>query len=434
MKINALSRGGQFLSIALLLFFAALDCSAQTEKTVSELNKEVDNYVRNKTKEAVANGKKVDAAGREKFEREKQKLAEKYAASAALRTNLSGADYYYLSSLYEFAEDYPKALEAINRYNLQLPPDAKGNLVQSARSWQVILNARTKKFVEMEAAFNEWTKGEIAPGQKETLQNAMAAALYRAGEYDKAIKYAAEAFAQIKKSFGKTTIETNKKTEIYGSLVEVLSASYRKAKRNDDAVAVLAEGRALSFTIPSAELYRKVMDLVKGFNVSEKKLMEKVESYKTADAAPELAVQEWLGQEPATLEKMRGKIVLLDFWATWCLPCISTFPRLRSWHKKFSDQGFVIVGVTRYWGKEGARTMTPLQEFDFLGEFKQKYKLPYGFAISKGSASMTKYGVGAYPTTFLLDRNGIVRYIGIGAGSEESENLENMIEKVLKEQ
>jgi len=77
--------------------------------------------------------------------------------------------------------------------------------------------------------------------------------------------------------------------------------------------------------------------------------------------------------------------------------------------------------------------MTPLQELDYLNEFKAKYKLPYPFAIAGRGEDRMKYGINAYPTTVLLDRRGVVRYIGIGAGTAESENLEEMIEKVLKE-
>jgi len=175
------------------------------------------------------------------------------------------------------------------------------------------------------------------------------------------------------------------------------------------------------------------MDIVGGSGFSEKKLMQKVESYKTAEPAPELTVQEWVGREPVTMESLRGKVVLLDFWATWCGPCIYTFPRLRGWHEKYSSSGFEIIGVTQYYGNADGKPMTPLQELDFLGEFKKKYKLPYGFAVSKFGEDNAKFDVNAYPTTILLDRYGIVRYIGIGAGAEESENLEDMIKKLLKE-
>jgi thiol-disulfide isomerase/thioredoxin len=217
-------------------------------------------------------------------------------------------------------------------------------------------------------------------------------------------------------------------------LVEVLALSYRKANKTEEALNVLAESRALAFTIPSAKLYRKVMDIVGGSGFSEKKLMQKVESYKTADPAPDLTIQEWVGREPATMESLRGKVVLLDFWATWCGPCISTFPRLRNWHEKYNGSGFEIIGITQYYGNADGKPLTPLQELDFLGEFRKKYKLPYGFAVSKRGEDNAKFDVSAYPTTILLDRSGVVRYVGIGSGAEESSNLEDMIKKLLKEE
>jgi len=161
--------------------------------------------------------------------------------------------------------------------------------------------------------------------------------------------------------------------------------------------------------------------------------MQRVDSYASAEPAPQMKFTEWIGHEPIALEYFRGRVVLLDFWATWCGPCIATFPRLRSWHKKYGGDNFIIVGVTQYYGQQDGKKMSPLQELDFLNEFKAKYKLPYPFAIAAASEAPMKYGIMAYPTTILLDRKGVVRYIGIGAGLEESENLEDTIKKVLDE-
>ena len=94
---------------------------------------------------------------------------------------------------------------------------------------------------------------------------------------------------------------------------------------------------------------------------------------------------------------------------------------------------FLIVGVTQYYGEQDGKKMSALQELEYLREFKTKHKLPYGFAISIPGEAAAKYGVNALPSTVLLDRNGVVRYIGIGSGVEESENLEDMIKKVLSE-
>jgi len=216
------------------------------------------------------------------------------------------------------------------------------------------------------------------------------------------------------------------------NLVEVLTLSYRKNKNADQALSVLAEARAESFAVPSANLYRKVMDFVEGSGFSEKKLMQKVESFASAEPAPELDITEWLGHDSVRLSELRGKVVLLDFWMTWCGPCISTFPRLRDWNKKYGGADFEVVGVTQYEGSKEGKRLTSLQELDYLRDFKEKYKMTYPVAIIR-TGDISKYGIAAFPTTVLLDRNGVIRYIGIGAGGEEAQNLEDTIKKVLKE-
>lgn len=293
--------------------------------------------------------------------------------------------------------------------------------------------AKKKLIPEAEQTFQAWLKDEPENSkERPILEQILAVAYFKDGKYDEAVKYGQSAFSLVKKVEAKNLAERRAKMDLYANLVEVLALSYRKAKNTDEALNVLAEGRALAFTIPSAQLYRKVMDIVGGSGFSEKKLMQKVESFKS-EPAPELSIQEWIGRDPATLESLRGKVVLLDFWATWCGPCISTFPRLRQWHEKYSGDGFEIIGVTQYYGNVQGKPLSPLQELDYLGEFKKKYKMPYAIAVSKRGEDNAKFDINAYPTTILLDRSGVVRYVGIGAGAEESENLEDMIKKLVKE-
>jgi thiol-disulfide isomerase/thioredoxin len=424
------------LFLVVICLFSTLLSAAQTPNLpLEEMVKETTDYVKVKAKELVGQGKRVDAEKRESLMQEQKSLAKKYAAEAAARPDLKKADFYYLGSLYDLAGNEAKTLETMKRFLAECPPETKGDAIQSARSYVIILSAKQKQFAEAEQTFQTWLKGEPQlPNQRPGIERSLAVSFYKDGKYDEAVKYGQSAFDNLKTLEAKTLAERRAKMDLYGSLVEILALSYRKNKNTDRALEVLAESRALSFTIPSAQLYRKVMTIVGGSGFSEKKLMQKVESYKNADAAPELTVEEWLGQEATTLEALRGRVVLLDFWATWCGPCISTFPRLRDWHKKYGADGFTIVGVTQLYGEADGKKMTALQEMDFLGEFKKKHKLPYGFAVSKRGEDTAKYDINAYPTTILLDRNGIVRYIGIGAGAEESENLQEMIEKLLKEE
>jgi len=430
-----------FMAFTFLLVFmpgAALFAQTQAEvKSPRELHLEIESYIVSKSRELAGQGKRLDVEKRDELVRDRKLLAEKYAAEVSLRADLKETDFYYLALLYVAAEENLKTIETMKKFIAQYPPDSQeeGDLFQSARSHIVILSTRRRQMAEAEQFYQMWLKGTpFVKTQQPMLEQILAVGFFKDGQYGQAIKYGQNAFDLLKTLEAVNIREKREKEQIYVNLVEVLALSYQKDRNSEKALNILAEARARSFTLPSASLYRKVMSFVAGSGFTEKNLMQKLESYAAAEPAPELKIVEWIGQEPATLKSLRGKIVLLDFWATWCVPCIATFPRLRDWHKKYGGNDFVILGVTKYYGRADAKPLTPLQEFDFLGEFKQKHKLPYDLVITDQGEDSLKYGIAAYPTTVLLDRNGVVRYIGIGSGLEESENLEEMIKKLLREE
>lgn len=415
----------------MIVFIFASATNAQ-ERSVLQMYQDVDGYIAERSRELASQGKRAD---RGELADGKKDLAIKLAAEAASRPNLEKTDLYYLGLLYLAAEKDALHLDAMQKFLAQYPPETQGNMMQSARAYAMLGLVKKKQLSDAEQMFQAWMKGSPAePNTRPGLQDNLAYGFFKDGQYEKAVSHGQEAFDALKTLSAKSLKEKRSREQIYMNLVEVLAMSYRKSKNSDEALRVLAEARAQSFAIPSANLYRKVMDFVEGGGFSEKKLMQKVESYASADAAPELKIAEWLGQAPVKLDELRGKVVLLDFWATWCGPCISTFPRLRGWHKKYAGQDFVLIGVTQYYGEQGGKKMSNIQELDFLREFKQKYKMPYTLAVlDNPTEAPMKYGINAYPTTVLLDRNGVVRYIGIGSGAEESSNLEDTIEKVLTE-
>lgn len=123
-------------------------------------------------------------------------------------------------------------------------------------------------------------------------------------------------------------------------------------------------------------------------------------------AAPPLKATEWLGSAPMTLAGLKGKVVLLDFWATWCKPCIEMYPEMRKWAQEFGPQGLVILGLTNHSRQTSAQ----------VKRFFDREKLPWPVAIDPKNLTHIDYGVSPIPHTFLIDRNGVVRLSHRGGG------------------
>ena len=110
------------------------------------------------------------------------------------------------------------------------------------------------------------------------------------------------------------------------------------------------------------------------------------------------------GSAPLSMEKLKGKVVLLDFWATWCVPCIAQFPTLRQWQEKYGPRGLVIVGVTNH----------SSQTSEDVRAYLAKDKLPWPIAIDTQSRTHMDFGVSPIPHTFVIDQAGNVVLSHIG--------------------
>ena len=125
-----------------------------------------------------------------------------------------------------------------------------------------------------------------------------------------------------------------------------------------------------------------------------------------------------LNDKPVRLSDFRGKVVLVDVWATWCPPCRVEIPFLVSLYDKYKDKGLEIIGIAT--DIEGKRVVKP---------FAEKFKINYTLVIGDGREVMKVFGyIRGIPTTFLIDDKGIIKnkYVGFGPGSEE------MFEKDIK--
>jgi thiol-disulfide isomerase/thioredoxin len=152
-----------------------------------------------------------------------------------------------------------------------------------------------------------------------------------------------------------------------------------------------------------------------------------------APTVPEIAVKDWVEQTPIKLSDLRGRVVLLDFWAHWCGPCISTFPTLAKWNRDFGPKGLTILGVTELFGNIKGKPAQPDDELAYLHEFKKQYRIPYGFAVNRSQDNDQMFGISAIPTAFLIDRRGRVRMISVGTSKEETGLMETAIQILLSE-
>ena len=132
----------------------------------------------------------------------------------------------------------------------------------------------------------------------------------------------------------------------------------------------------------------------------------------------------WINSEPLTIDDLRGKVVLVDFWTYTCVNCIRTLPYLTEWHAKYADKGLVIVGVH-----------TPEFEFEKDREnvvaAMEKYGIEYPVAQDNDFATWRNYENNAWPAKYLTDINGEVRYSHIGEGAYTK--TESEIRKLLLE-
>ena len=110
---------------------------------------------------------------------------------------------------------------------------------------------------------------------------------------------------------------------------------------------------------------------------------------------------------PVTLDSLRGKVVLLNFWATWCPPCRVEMPGFQDVHDEYRDRGFVVLGVSTDRAGRG-----PVEEF------LRERGITYPVAMANGEIVNAYGGARVLPTSFLIDRDGLIRHEVRGYFSE----------------
>jgi thiol-disulfide isomerase/thioredoxin len=134
------------------------------------------------------------------------------------------------------------------------------------------------------------------------------------------------------------------------------------------------------------------------------------------ELAPALSVKTWINAGPVTIEELRGRVILLEFWATWCKPCQEMFPKLKKLHEQAGPRGLEIVAITRHYMAYGGTEDSMQGELRLMRAMVTEHDLGFPIGVAPDERMQTIYGANGLPTCILIDRNGLVRYGGPGAG------------------
>jgi cytochrome c-type biogenesis protein len=128
-----------------------------------------------------------------------------------------------------------------------------------------------------------------------------------------------------------------------------------------------------------------------------------------------------LGGDSVSLEQQRGKVVLLNVWATWCHPCRAEIPELQAIHAKYASRGLALVGVSV--DNDGAD--------DDIRAFTQEFKMSYPIWRDPDERVSAQFMLVGVPATFLIDRQGILRWRKTGPIAPGDTSLSAAIDRAL---
>jgi thiol-disulfide isomerase/thioredoxin len=161
--------------------------------------------------------------------------------------------------------------------------------------------------------------------------------------------------------------------------------------------------------------------------------------------APEFLGEFALNGKPTPLKDLQGKVVVVDFWAVWCGPCVQTFPHLRELHSKYKAKGLELVGLTSYYSQfsfdkgtgkltRAGQKLSQKDEQAMLKDFAEYHKLEHRLVVlsAEENKQVSKdYKVTGIPHVVVIDRKGIVRLVKVGSGEANAKAIEETVKKLL---
>ncbi|MGD8175125.1 TlpA disulfide reductase family protein [Marinimicrobium sp. ARAG 43.8] len=137
-----------------------------------------------------------------------------------------------------------------------------------------------------------------------------------------------------------------------------------------------------------------------------------------AEPAPDFTLESFEG-ESISLADQRGKVVMLNFWASWCAPCRKEMPLLDAMYQEYEEDGFVLLGVNVEQNTEAAKA------------FLEKLPVSFPILADPSSEVSRRYQVNAMPTTVVVDARGQVRHVNRGYRPGDEEKYRKQVEALL---
>jgi peroxiredoxin len=136
------------------------------------------------------------------------------------------------------------------------------------------------------------------------------------------------------------------------------------------------------------------------------------------EVAPDFSLPALEGGEQS-LRDYRGRVVLLNFWATWCGPCRAEMPDMQAVYEELRDRGFVVVAVNGGEGRERVQS------------FVEEFGLTFPVLVDEEREVLRQYGVRGFPTTFVIDGDGVIQQVIVG-GPLPGSAVRRLVEGLLK--
>jgi thiol-disulfide isomerase/thioredoxin len=149
-------------------------------------------------------------------------------------------------------------------------------------------------------------------------------------------------------------------------------------------------------------------------------LAGELEAYPEVGPTPPLVLKD-LGGKPHTLEDYRGQVVLLNFWATWCPPCLIEMPAMQRLKAAFPDTAFTVLAVNVKESREK------------VWRFQKMLNVNFRVLLDTSGQAAENWNVAVYPTSYLIDGTGRIRYMAYGMLDWDSTAIKQVIEKLRED-